>query len=93
MNGVHTSPEGHIQQLGDNEIGLSARITVKGVRLIGKASVWGIAVAVGIHGYAGKAGVAAGPDYPDRDLTPVCDEDLADPALLDTHTCSSLDCR
>ena len=66
-----------VEQLVDPQVGLGGSLATQCVRLVGEPGRQTVAVAVGVHGDAGEAGILAGPDDPDGDLGTVRDQYLA----------------
>jgi hypothetical protein len=66
-----------VEQLVDAQVGVGGGLTAQRVRLVGQPRGQRVAVRVGVDGDAGEAGILAGPDDPDGDLTTVRDQYLA----------------
>jgi hypothetical protein len=72
------------RQLGGGDDGGHVQVALGGGRgsyadrFVGELVVQGVPVGGGVDRHAPYAELAAGPDYPERDLPPVGDEDLAD---------------
>jgi hypothetical protein len=76
VHGVGAGPAGDGEELGDDEVGLRARLPVEGVRLVGERDVQRVAVLVGVDGDRPDPRIPRRPDDADGDLAPVGDEDL-----------------
>ena len=66
----------HLDDLRDRQVALGRRRRPQQVRLVGVPDVRGVAVRLRVHGDGGDPHLAQGPHDPDRDLTPVRDQDL-----------------
>ena len=75
--GVH-----HVDQAVDVEIGLGRGRGADVEGLARKTDVKGLTVGVGVDRHRPDAHLLARPDDPDRDLTPVRDQDLLEQLLL-----------
>ncbi len=62
------------------QIALRRRLASERVGLVGQSYVEGVTIEVGVDGDGGHTQLATGPDHPDRDLSPVGDEDLLEHA-------------
>ena len=78
VHGVRAGPTGHVEQLGDVEVGLRRAGAAERERLVGDADVHGLPVGVGVDGDGADRRVATGTGDADGDLTAVGDEDLGD---------------
>ncbi len=76
VHGVGAGAAGDGEELGDDEVGVGARLTVEGVGLVGERDVQGVAVLVGVDGDRADPRIPRRPDDADGDLAPVGDEDL-----------------
>ena len=81
MDGVGAGGLRDVDDTVDREVARRGLRRTDRVRLVGHAHVEGLAVGVREHRHRGEPGLAAGANHPDRDLSPVGDQNLVDATL------------